>query len=131
MRVPAGYRSLSRMASTYNGPWPARRIRDEFFAYFRNKDHTFVPSSSTIPYDDPTLLFANAGMNQVRLLFSSLLQVVLTRPSTSPSFSAPSIPTQSVASSGVRLTAKSASGLAENTMVLPLHIRNALTLTSF
>ena len=54
------------MASTYNGPWPARRIRDEFFAYFRSKDHTFVPSSSTIPYDDPTLLFANAGMNQVR-----------------------------------------------------------------
>ncbi|KAI9570376.1 tRNA synthetases class II (A)-domain-containing protein [Boletus coccyginus] len=57
------------MASTYNGPWPARRIRDEFFAYFRSKDHTFVPSSSTIPYDDPTLLFANAGMNQYKPIF--------------------------------------------------------------
>lgn len=70
MRVLAGYRSRApfRMASSYNGPWPARRIRDEFFAYFRSKDHTFVPSSSTIPYDDPTLLFANAGMNQVRLI---------------------------------------------------------------
>lgn len=67
MRWLAGYRSF-RMASSYNGPWPARRIRDEFFAYFRSKDHTFVPSSSTVPYDDPTLLFANAGMNQVRLI---------------------------------------------------------------
>ncbi|KAN0100430.1 tRNA synthetases class II (A) domain containing protein [Tylopilus felleus] len=57
------------MASTYNGPWPARRIRDEFFAYFRSRDHTFVPSSSTIPYDDPTLLFANAGMNQYKSIF--------------------------------------------------------------
>lgn len=69
MRVWSSYRSLAfpiRMASSYNGPWPAHRIRDEFFAYFRSKDHTFVPSSSTIPYDDPTLLFANAGMNQVR-----------------------------------------------------------------
>ncbi|KAG9314172.1 tRNA synthetases class II (A)-domain-containing protein [Chiua virens] len=57
------------MASTYNGPWPARRIRDEFFSFFRSKDHTFVPSSSTIPYDDPTLLFANAGMNQYKSIF--------------------------------------------------------------
>ncbi|KAG6332771.1 hypothetical protein ID866_6316 [Astraeus odoratus] len=55
--------------STYNGPWPARRIRDEFFNYFKSRDHTFVPSSSTIPYDDPTLLFANAGMNQFKPIF--------------------------------------------------------------
>ena len=45
--------------------WTASRVRDEFFNYFRDREHTFVPSSSTIPYDDPTLLFANAGMNQV------------------------------------------------------------------
>lgn len=54
-----------RRMATFNGPWPARRTRDEFFKYFQERDHTFVPSSSTIPYDDPTLLFANAGMNQV------------------------------------------------------------------
>ena len=52
--------------------WSSAKIRDEFFRFFRSKDHTFVPSSSTIPYDDPTLLFANAGMNQVRFFFVTL-----------------------------------------------------------
>ncbi|KAI0793268.1 tRNA synthetases class II (A)-domain-containing protein [Abortiporus biennis] len=45
------------------------QIREQFFAYFRSKDHSFVPSSSTIPYEDPTLLFANAGMNQYKAIF--------------------------------------------------------------
>jgi len=54
-------------SSSQNDPltWSSSRIRQEFFDYFAKNDHTFVPSSSTIPYDDPTLLFANAGMNQV------------------------------------------------------------------
>ncbi len=51
-----------------DGPWTAVRVRDEFFNFFRSKEHTFVPSSPTIPFDDPTLLFANAGMNQVCIL---------------------------------------------------------------
>lgn len=45
--------------------WPAKKVRETFFEYFRSRGHTYVPSSSTIPYEDPTLLFANAGMNQV------------------------------------------------------------------
>ncbi|ETW80724.1 hypothetical protein HETIRDRAFT_476425 [Heterobasidion irregulare TC 32-1] len=49
--------------------WTASRIRQEFFDYFQAKEHTFVPSSSTIPYEDPTLLFANAGMNQYKPIF--------------------------------------------------------------
>jgi alanyl-tRNA synthetase len=44
----------------------ATQIRQAFFDYFQSKGHVYVPSSSTIPYEDPTLLFANAGMNQVR-----------------------------------------------------------------
>ncbi|KAJ3798631.1 tRNA synthetases class II (A)-domain-containing protein [Lentinula aff. detonsa] len=63
-------RSRSTMASsTYTGPWTSNKVREAFFAFFRSKDHTFVGSSSTIPYDDPTLLFANAGMNQYKSIF--------------------------------------------------------------
>ncbi len=55
--------------------WTAVRVRETFISYFRDTyGHTFVPSSSTIPHEDPTLLFANAGMNQVsQRLCSALL----------------------------------------------------------
>lgn len=49
----------------YTGQWPANKVRKTFIEFFEAKGHTFWPSSSTIPYEDPTLLFANAGMNQV------------------------------------------------------------------
>jgi alanyl-tRNA synthetase len=64
---------LSTMSYTpYTGPWTASKVRQEFFDFFLSKDHTFVHSSPTIPYDDPTLLFANAGMNQAcRFLFAA------------------------------------------------------------
>jgi hypothetical protein len=54
---------MSNLSSTVS--WSSVRVREEFFNFFRSKNHTFVPSSPTIPFDDPTLLFANAGMNQV------------------------------------------------------------------
>ncbi|KAI8051536.1 tRNA synthetases class II (A)-domain-containing protein [Syncephalis plumigaleata] len=50
--------------------WTAAKVRKTFIEYFQDKHaHTFVPSSSTIPHDDPTLLFANAGMNQYKPIF--------------------------------------------------------------
>lgn len=45
----------------------ASQIRQRFIDFFKENQHTYVHSSSTIPLDDPTLLFANAGMNQVGL----------------------------------------------------------------
>lgn len=45
----------------------ANEVRQQFIEFFTKKhEHLYVHSSSTIPLDDPTLLFANAGMNQVR-----------------------------------------------------------------
>lgn len=47
-------------------------IRNRFIQYFEKNGHTAVPSSSLIPENDPTLLFANAGMNQFKNTFLGL-----------------------------------------------------------
>ncbi|MCC5829716.1 MAG: alanine--tRNA ligase [Phycisphaeraceae bacterium] len=44
-------------------------IRTQFLDFFKGKDHTHVPSSLVVPVGDPTLLFANAGMNQFKDVF--------------------------------------------------------------
>ena len=44
----------------------SQAIRKIFIDYFLARQHDYVHTSSTIPHDDPTLLFANAGMNQVK-----------------------------------------------------------------
>lgn len=48
---------------------PSKEIRKQFLDFFEEKGHTIVPSSSVVPYEDPTLLFTNAGMNQFKDVF--------------------------------------------------------------
>lgn len=45
------------------------QIRQKFFDFFIKHGHEKVASSSLIPAQDPTLLFANAGMNQFKDVF--------------------------------------------------------------
>jgi alanyl-tRNA synthetase len=47
----------------------AMEIRKAYLDFFKERTHTVVKSSSLIPHDDPTLLFANAGMNQFKRCF--------------------------------------------------------------
>ncbi|HSB62108.1 MAG TPA: alanine--tRNA ligase, partial [Vicinamibacteria bacterium] len=47
----------------------ADQIRSAFLSYFEDRGHRVVTSSSLVPAGDPTLLFANAGMNQFKDVF--------------------------------------------------------------
>src|SRR3989339_397146 len=43
-----------------------RTVRRTFLDYFIRQHHRLVRSSPVIPFEDPTLLFTNAGMNQFK-----------------------------------------------------------------
>jgi alanyl-tRNA synthetase len=47
-------------------------IRETFLNFFAANSHRIVRSSSLVPANDPTLLFANAGMNQFKDVFTGI-----------------------------------------------------------
>ena len=44
----------------------SQEIRQTFLTFFKNKQHTIVPSAPMVVKNDPTLMFTNAGMNQFK-----------------------------------------------------------------
>jgi alanyl-tRNA synthetase len=58
-------------------------LRKQFLNFFKERDHRIITSSPTIPHDDPTILFTNAGMNQFKSVFLGASKLDCTRASTS------------------------------------------------
>jgi len=58
-------------------------LREKFLTFFENNKHERISSSSLIPQNDPTLLFANAGMNQFKDFFTGKAKAKNKRATTS------------------------------------------------
>ncbi len=50
----------------------SNQVRQSFIDYFKSNDHSHVKSSSLVPDNDPTLMFANSGMVQFKNVFTGL-----------------------------------------------------------
>src|SRR6056300_608548 len=61
----------------------SNQVRNSFIDYFKHQGHSHVSSSSLVPDNDPTLMFANSGMVQFKNVFTGLEQRDYTRATTS------------------------------------------------
>lgn len=59
------------------------QIRQAFLRYFEAQQHSILPSSPLVPEGDNTLMFANAGMNQFKDIFTGQTQRPVPRATTS------------------------------------------------
>lgn len=63
-------RRSTRCTCLYHSSSSSKEIRETFLDFFaREHLHSRVPSSSVVPYGDPSLAFVNAGMNQFKPVF--------------------------------------------------------------
>ena len=51
------------------------KLRKTFFDFFSNKGHDVIDSAPIVIKDDPTLMFANAGMNQFKDIFLGIYYI--------------------------------------------------------
>ena len=65
MRLILFFRRSIHTKIKFTGAHPSHKLRSSFIDYFKSYNHKVIPSSSLLPYNDPTLEFVNAGMNQV------------------------------------------------------------------
>lgn len=61
----------------------SKELRETFLSFFAERGHTIVPSSSLVPHNDPTLLFANSGMVQFKDVFLGVEKREYSRAATS------------------------------------------------
>ncbi len=75
---PIRHLRCSFLSSNSNGKdvvWPVEKVRSQFVEYFVDKHHHInYKSSPCVPYNDPTLLFTNAGMNQFKPIFMGTVE---------------------------------------------------------
>ncbi len=51
------------------------QVREMFLNFFKSKNHTVLKGSSLVPYNDNSLLFTNAGMNQFKDVFLGIKNI--------------------------------------------------------
>ncbi len=84
LRTTRGPISLPHpMSNPTSTPRLSNEVRRAFLSYFGAQKHQEVPSSTLVPQNDPTLLFANAGMNQFKDVFTGKARLPYSRATSS------------------------------------------------